>query len=326
MSCVFGLSSLSKCFPTCCRCRVGQRWPQNICWHYHQPGRVSWELYLVCSSILLQWVEDADPGSDVTAATLCHCMAVLDFFFFTLHSDKLSWNTAAVPLSLLLSCTRWLPESARWLSANGRAEAAHRYIMKCAEVNNRAEYMEGITPEVHFELLECPKRQWLPLQNSCDMLLFSPSFRRYWNLHKMRPQMGNTLLWIFSKRLILGGFLYGWGSFGEGHFHLKYVAWGQRSKLKRCLHLQLFSVYNRAKISPGQFQLWRFIDLTINLFSITILEPVLFMSLMYLLSEDMLPHKEGHKWLKRKTKAQQNTTYAEVKSFPGVVEKQGRKE
>lgn len=198
--------------------------------------------------------------------------------------------------------------------------------MKCAEVNSRAEYMEGITPEVHFELFDCPKRQRLPFKNSCDMLLFSPSFRRYWNLHKMKPQMGNTLLWIFSKRLILGGFLYGWGSFGEGQFHLKYVAWGQRSKLKRRLHFQLFSVYDRAKISLGQFQHWRFIDLTINLFLITMLEPVLFMLLMYLLSEDILQHKEGHNRLKRKTKAQQNTTYAEVKSFARVDEKQRSKE
>ncbi|XP_075900802.1 solute carrier family 22 member 7-like isoform X2 [Nelusetta ayraudi] len=55
------------------------------------------------------------------------------------------------PLLLSVIAWRWLPESARWLSANGRAEAAHQYIMKCAEMNNRTEYMEGITPETLLE-------------------------------------------------------------------------------------------------------------------------------------------------------------------------------
>uniref|UniRef100_A0A3Q3IHX6 Major facilitator superfamily (MFS) profile domain-containing protein n=1 Tax=Monopterus albus TaxID=43700 RepID=A0A3Q3IHX6_MONAL len=44
------------------------------------------------------------------------------------------------PLILAIIAWRWLPESARWLTANGNAEAAHYYIKKCAEMNNRTEY------------------------------------------------------------------------------------------------------------------------------------------------------------------------------------------
>lgn len=32
---------------------------------------------------------------------------------------------------------RWLPESARWLLANGKAKRAQFYISKCAKVNKR---------------------------------------------------------------------------------------------------------------------------------------------------------------------------------------------
>lgn len=71
-----------------------------------------------------------------------------------------------------VSGIRWLPESARWLSANGRAEEAHQYIMKCAEMNNRAEHMEGITPEVHFKCSTVKKWQWLQCEDSSDTLLF----------------------------------------------------------------------------------------------------------------------------------------------------------
>lgn len=51
---------------------------------------------------------------------------------------------------ILVSCARWLPESARWLLANGKTQDAHRYIMKCAKMNNREEEVKNLTQEVHF--------------------------------------------------------------------------------------------------------------------------------------------------------------------------------
>lgn len=50
-------------------------------------------------------------------------------------------------------CFRWLPESARWLLANGKADAAHHYIMKCAEVNNRTKCLETVTPQVFISVI-----------------------------------------------------------------------------------------------------------------------------------------------------------------------------
>uniref|UniRef100_A0A4W6C0P5 Major facilitator superfamily (MFS) profile domain-containing protein n=1 Tax=Lates calcarifer TaxID=8187 RepID=A0A4W6C0P5_LATCA len=74
---------------------------------------------------------------------------------------------ATSPLIPAIIAWRWLPESARWLMAKGRIDAAHHYIMKCAEMNNRSKCMAAITPMVHFiivfTLFEC----------------FSPPFFRY---------------------------------------------------------------------------------------------------------------------------------------------------
>ncbi|KAM4603659.1 solute carrier family 22 member 7-like [Polymixia lowei] len=48
------------------------------------------------------------------------------------------------PLILSIVAWWWLPESARWLLANGKADAAHFYIMKCAKMNNRSTCIASI--------------------------------------------------------------------------------------------------------------------------------------------------------------------------------------
>ncbi|XP_024145066.2 solute carrier family 22 member 7 [Oryzias melastigma] len=61
---------------------------------------------------------------------------------------------ATSPLILALIAWRWLPESARWLIANGKAEAAQYYIMKCAKMNNRSKSLTTITPKALMESVE----------------------------------------------------------------------------------------------------------------------------------------------------------------------------
>ncbi|XP_050989851.1 solute carrier family 22 member 7 [Labeo rohita] len=59
------------------------------------------------------------------------------------------WLTVAVTSPLLL-CTIlwwWVPESARWLIANGRGEKAHYYLHKCAVMNRKEEVISRIKPE-----------------------------------------------------------------------------------------------------------------------------------------------------------------------------------
>ncbi|XP_012705248.2 solute carrier family 22 member 7 [Fundulus heteroclitus] len=58
------------------------------------------------------------------------------------------------PLILAIFAWRWLPESARWLVAKKKADAAHHYIMKCAETNNRSKCISTITPKMLLESAE----------------------------------------------------------------------------------------------------------------------------------------------------------------------------
>lgn len=58
------------------------------------------------------------------------------------------------PLILAIVAWRWLPESARWLMANGKANEAHDLIKKCAEMNNRAKCLSTITPKTLLEVAD----------------------------------------------------------------------------------------------------------------------------------------------------------------------------
>ncbi|XP_051725186.1 solute carrier family 22 member 7-like isoform X2 [Ctenopharyngodon idella] len=55
----------------------------------------------------------------------------------------------AVTSPLLLATATWwlIPESARWLIANGKAETAYKYLQKCATFNERQEFTSRVKPE-----------------------------------------------------------------------------------------------------------------------------------------------------------------------------------
>nr|XP_046189427.1 solute carrier family 22 member 7-like [Oncorhynchus gorbuscha] len=51
------------------------------------------------------------------------------------------------PLVLAILTWRWIPESARWLIANGKFEKANFYLQQCAQINQKQEFASEITPE-----------------------------------------------------------------------------------------------------------------------------------------------------------------------------------
>ncbi|XP_062283622.1 solute carrier family 22 member 7-like [Scomber scombrus] len=53
------------------------------------------------------------------------------------------------PLILAIITWRWMPESARWLIANGKLEQAQTYLKKCAKINRT----EGLTDNLNTETL-----------------------------------------------------------------------------------------------------------------------------------------------------------------------------
>uniref|UniRef100_A0A8C6U2H8 Solute carrier family 22 member 7b, tandem duplicate 1 n=1 Tax=Neogobius melanostomus TaxID=47308 RepID=A0A8C6U2H8_9GOBI len=80
------------------------------------------------------------------------------------------------PLVLAIFAWRWLPESARWLMANGKADEAHHYIKKCAEMNNRAKCLSTITPTVENSFILKPETR---IYNSCKCPRFGLAFTYY---------------------------------------------------------------------------------------------------------------------------------------------------
>ncbi|XP_066497658.1 solute carrier family 22 member 7-like [Hoplias malabaricus] len=60
------------------------------------------------------------------------------------------WLTLAVtsPLLIAIFSWRWIPESARWLIANGNVDKAHFYLKRCAVMNKRKSSTSNFKPEV----------------------------------------------------------------------------------------------------------------------------------------------------------------------------------
>uniref|UniRef100_A0A3Q0RQ89 Solute carrier family 22 member 7a n=1 Tax=Amphilophus citrinellus TaxID=61819 RepID=A0A3Q0RQ89_AMPCI len=56
--------------------------------------------------------------------------------------------TFGVTVPCIAAIISWLPESARWLLANGRVEDAKKYLVQCAKINGKNEYTSKLDTEV----------------------------------------------------------------------------------------------------------------------------------------------------------------------------------
>ncbi|KFQ05008.1 Solute carrier family 22 member 7, partial [Leptosomus discolor] len=68
------------------------------------------------------------------------------------------WLLVAVtgPCLLSIVCLWWVPESARWLIANGKVKQAHRHLLRCARMNGRKDF--AVSPEEDMPLIMCALR------------------------------------------------------------------------------------------------------------------------------------------------------------------------
>ncbi|KAG7328755.1 hypothetical protein KOW79_008699 [Hemibagrus wyckioides] len=85
--------------------------------------------------------------------------------------------TVTLPLAVALISWRWVPESARWLIANGNIEKAQCYLQTCAVMNRRTRAISILKPEVlssivseggnrtysYLDLMRTPKMRRLAL-------------------------------------------------------------------------------------------------------------------------------------------------------------------
>ncbi|XP_068178779.1 solute carrier family 22 member 7-like [Antennarius striatus] len=97
------------------------------------------------------------------------------------------WLTVSVtlPLIVVLPMCRWLPESARWLIANGKHEQAHTYLKRCAKMNQAEDFIDTIKTETLSAIVVTEKRDQT---YSLFDLLRTPKMRRL--------ALGSGLLWF----------------------------------------------------------------------------------------------------------------------------------
>uniref|UniRef100_A0A7N6C2X7 Major facilitator superfamily (MFS) profile domain-containing protein n=1 Tax=Anabas testudineus TaxID=64144 RepID=A0A7N6C2X7_ANATE len=81
----------------------------------------------------------------------------------------------------------WLPESARWLVANGRVEEAKKYLVQCAEMNGRSDssklntkvqlYRVAAKNHSYLDLIKTPQLRKITLVFAVSFLYYGISFR-----------------------------------------------------------------------------------------------------------------------------------------------------
>ncbi|XP_066539035.1 solute carrier family 22 member 7b.1 [Hoplias malabaricus] len=95
--------------------------------------------------------------SDIKHRTIVGVMISLDWSVFTMLLPAIAylvndWRylvvTVTSPLAIAIISWWWIPDSARWLIANGRLEEAHHYLTKCALANHREESLRDFKPQI----------------------------------------------------------------------------------------------------------------------------------------------------------------------------------
>ncbi|KAG5266385.1 hypothetical protein AALO_G00231420 [Alosa alosa] len=136
-------------------------------------------IVIVTSVLIVEWV-------DIESRKLVGVIDSLSWTFGFMTLSTLAflirdwrWLIVAItaPVVIAIISWRWVPESARWLIANGRLDEAHYYLNKCAKMNRRQGMASSIKPEnlsnivvtnrnrnySYLDLLRTPKMRKLAL-------------------------------------------------------------------------------------------------------------------------------------------------------------------
>lgn len=64
----------------------------------------------------------------------------------------------SIPIIVAIATWRWMPESARWLIANGKLEQAQMYLSKCAKINQTTESVGALNKETLAGIIVTDKK------------------------------------------------------------------------------------------------------------------------------------------------------------------------
>ncbi|XP_007230129.3 solute carrier family 22 member 7-like [Astyanax mexicanus] len=164
------------------------------------------------------------------------------------------WLTVAVSLPIAASIISWwwIPESARWLIANGNVDKAHYYLQKCADMNNRKEIMSSIKPETLSSIVvtEEGNRKYSYL----DLVRTS----------KIRRLALLTGITWFCVATVAYGIVFNVGSFGLNLFLTQFVYGAIEVPTKVGTFFLLDKIGRRAVVVGGQLLVG--LSLLINIF------------------------------------------------------------
>ncbi|XP_052436100.1 solute carrier family 22 member 7 isoform X1 [Carassius gibelio] len=105
---------------------------------------------VIISTILnVEWVSIEHRKLVGVIDSLAWTFAFMSFPMIAYFIRDWKWLTIAISLPTIISIITWwwIPESARWLIANGRVDKAYYYLRKCAVMNQKQEVIVSIKPE-----------------------------------------------------------------------------------------------------------------------------------------------------------------------------------
>uniref|UniRef100_A0A8C1V342 Solute carrier family 22 member 6 n=1 Tax=Cyprinus carpio TaxID=7962 RepID=A0A8C1V342_CYPCA len=105
---------------------------------------------VIISTILnVEWVSIEHRKLVGVIDSLSWTFAFMSFPLIAYFIREWRWLTVAISLPTVTAIITWwwVPESARWLIANGRVDKAHYYLHKCAVMNRKQEVTVSIKPE-----------------------------------------------------------------------------------------------------------------------------------------------------------------------------------
>ncbi|KAE8300216.1 Solute carrier family 22 member 7 Organic anion transporter 2 [Larimichthys crocea] len=105
---------------------------------------------IITITLAIEWldIKHRTTGAILLSMDWCVFATVLPAVAYFVKDWRHLTATVTAPLLLAMIAWWWIPESARWLMANGKLNSAHSYLSKCAKVNGREQFMTDVTTEV----------------------------------------------------------------------------------------------------------------------------------------------------------------------------------
>uniref|UniRef100_A0A671MS86 Solute carrier family 22 member 7-like n=1 Tax=Sinocyclocheilus anshuiensis TaxID=1608454 RepID=A0A671MS86_9TELE len=121
---------------------------------------------VIISTILnVEWVSIEHRKLVGVIDSLSWTFAFMSFPLVAYFIRDWRWLTVAISLPTVTAIITWwwVPESARWLIANGRVDKAHYYLHKCAVMNRKKEIIVRNRKYSYLDLVRTPKMRKLAL-------------------------------------------------------------------------------------------------------------------------------------------------------------------